>query len=405
MNIRLLSAGVLVYAALGGAVPAAAQETDDPFETARFRFGPVRFTPALELTSLGRDTNVFNEADDPKSDTTAAFGPSVRLWMRPGGSRLSARVGGQYLFFKEYDNQRAWNTMTEGRWEFPLSRLTPFVAGSYTNSRERQGYEIDARARRRDDAVEAGMKFRLSGRTALVASARRGHVEYDANQVFLGTELGAALNRTEEAARLQFRYALTPLTTFVVDSEVASDRFATAPVRDTDSVRVMPGFELNPLALISGRVSVGYRQFEPLSAALPAYRGVVAAVNATYVRSATRFEARVNRDLAYSFEPERPYYALLDLGLTVTQRVTRRWELVGRGGRQTLAYREVAAADRAGAPAPDRGYTLGAGLGHWLGETLRLGADVNYYTRRSEIAGRREYEGLRVFGSISYGIQ
>ena len=110
MNIRLLSAGVLVYAALGGAVPAAAQETDDPFETARFRFGPVRFTPALELTSLGRDTNVFNEADDPKSDTTAAFGPSVRLWMRPGGSRLSARVGGQYLFFKEYDNQRAWNT-------------------------------------------------------------------------------------------------------------------------------------------------------------------------------------------------------------------------------------------------------------------------------------------------------
>jgi hypothetical protein len=31
--------------------------------------------------------------------------------------------------------------------------------------------------------------------------------------------------------------------------------------------------------------------------------------------------------------------------------------------------------------------------------------DTNYYTRRSEVEGRRDYDGLRVFGSIKYGIR
>ena len=53
--------------------------------------------------------------------------------MRPGGTRLSGKLGGQYLYFKEFDNQRAWNTSNEARWEVPLARLTPFVAGSYVN--------------------------------------------------------------------------------------------------------------------------------------------------------------------------------------------------------------------------------------------------------------------------------
>ena len=54
---------------------------------------------------------------------------------------------------------------------------------------------------------------------------------------------------------------------------------------------------------------------------------------------------------------------------------------------------------------PDVGYIAGAGLGYRVGEILRLGVDANYYTRRSEIEGQRDYEGLRVFGSIVYGIQ
>lgn len=396
----------LALACLSTSVPASAQTTtDDPFETARFRLGPVRFTPAIEITNLGRDSNVFNESDDPKSDTTAAFGPAVQIWMRPAGTRLSARFGGQYLYFKDFANQRAWNTNNEARWEVPLARLTPFVAGTYVNSRERAGYEIDSRARRKDDSVALGTELRLSGKTAFVLSVHRFNARYDRAESFLGTTLAEALDRREEAARVQLRYALTPLTTFVVNTEAGRDRFRYATVRDTDSLRVMPGFELNPAALISGRVFVGYRQFEPLDDVLPAYRGVVAAVEATYIRGATRFELKVDRDLAYSYQALRPYYALLDTGITVTQRVTQAWELVGRTSRQSLAYRQLEVPGAPEDPGTDRGYVFGGGVGYLLGETFRLGFDTNYYTRRSELEERRDYEGLRLFGSISYGIR
>jgi hypothetical protein len=329
----------------------------------------------------------------------------VQLWMRPGGSRLSARFGGQYLYFKEYDNQRAWNNSSEGRWEVPLARLTPFIAGTYVNSRERKGYEIDSRSRRIDDSVTAGTALRLTGKSAFVVSFRRFDVKYDEKESFLGTTLADALTRRVETTKVQFRYALTPLTTFVVDSDIGRDRFELTKLRDTDSVRVMPGFELKPLALISGKIFVGFRQFAPLTESLPEYSGVVASVNATYIRSSTRFEVKVDRDISYSYEATRPYYALLDAGLTVTQRITTAWEIVGRGSRQTLAYRQLASSAIPTAPGLDRGYIYGGGLGYRVGEVFRLGADANYYTRRSEIEGRRDFEGLRVFGSISYGIQ
>ena len=401
MKPVLFRALALACACLGTAVSASAQEVEDPFETARFRLGPVRFTPVFEITSVGHDSNVFNESENPKSDTTAAFGPTVQLWMRPAGTRLSAKLGGQYLYFREFANERSWNTRNEVRWEVPLARLTPFVEGNFINSQERQGYEIDARARRQDDGFAVGTGLRISGKTSFVVSHRRSNVEYDEEEMLLAE----ALNRREDLTRVQFRYALTPLTTLVVDTDVARDRFDLNNVRDADSIKVLPGFELNPLALISGRVFVGFRQFEPLSADLPDYRGVVASVDATYILlGSTRFQFKVDRDVVYSFEALRPYYALLDTGVTVTQRVTHAWEVVGRASRQTLAYRHLQASVD-GDPGSDRGRTLGGGIGYRLGETLRLGVDANHYTRRSDFDSRRDYDGVRVFGSITYGIR
>lgn len=408
MKFQILVTLAFVCAGIFTGAPAAAQEPEDAFESARFRLGPLRLTPGIRITSLGIDSNVFNEADDPKSDTTAAIGPGVELWMRLAGTRLSGKFGGQYLYFKEFDNQRSWNTANEALWEIPLSRLTPFIAGTLVNSSDRQGYEIDSRARRHDDSYTVGSGLRLSGKTSLVVSFRRANAEYDDDEdnLSLGRDLAAALNRREDLTQVQLRYALTPLTTFVVNTDFGRDRFKITDVRDADSVRVMPGFELKPAALISGRAFVGYRQFTPLSTNLPEYRGVVAAVDATYIKGSTRFITRVERDIAYSFQATRPYYALTDLELTVTQRMLSAWELLGRAGHQRLAYRQLSAAGLAvDGGKPDRGYVFGAGAGYRLGEALRVGVDANYYTRRSEIEGRRDYEGLRVFGSIIYGRQ
>ena len=405
MQSRILVALALVCVGFFAGSPAAAQESEDPFESARFRLGPIRFTPSIRLTNLGMDSNVFNESEDPKSDNTAAIGPEVALFMRPGGTRLSGKFGVQYLYFREYDNQRSWNTANEARWEFPLSRLTPFVAGTYVNSSDRQGYEIDSRARRHDDSFTAGSSLRFTGKTSMLASFTRANAEYQDDDALGDVQLARSLNRREDITKVQLRYALTPLTTFVVDNDFGRDRFTNSSLRDADSLRIMPGFELKPAALISGRVFVGYRHFAPLTEELPEYNGLAAAVDATYIRNSTRFQARFERDIEYSFQPLRPYYALTDVALTVTQRMLTSWEIVGRGGHQILDYRRLSTTGEAlDAGKPDRGYVAGGVVGYRVGESLRLGVDANYYTRRSEIEGRRDYEGLRVFGSIIYGL-
>src|SRR5439155_6606171 len=201
--------------------------------------------------------NVFNEAQNPKQDTTAGIGPAVDLWMHAGRSRLSAKVSAEYLYFKEYDNQRAWNTTNQARWEIPLAHVTPFVAGSYANTKNRAGYEIDSRARQSMDTATLGAEIPLSGKTSLLVAGHRSQITFDNKETYLGADLAHALNETVNSEQLQLRYRLTPLTTFVVNGEGLQDRFTFDRFRNADSIKVRSGFEMKPSALISGRAMVG----------------------------------------------------------------------------------------------------------------------------------------------------
>ena len=402
MSIRTV---VLVCFIMGGVAQnrAAAQDLPDTAEAGRFRLGPLRFTPSISLTSLGIDDNVFNESLDPKQDTTAAVGPAVNLWMKLGRSRMTGKVSGQYLYFSKYDNQRAWNTTDEGRWEVPLSRLTPFIMGVYANTKERPGYEIDSRAHLRSQAVGLGTEMRLSARTSAVLTTTRSDFAFDEGETFLGADLATTLNRRSNVEALQLRFKLTSLTTFVAGAEAIQDRFTFSPVRNADSIKVLPGFEFKPSALISGKVFVGFRRFNARDETLPDYAGPIAAVDAAYTHSATRLSVKVNRDLAYSYELTQPYYALTDLGLVITQRVTDAWEVVGRGGLQSLEYQQFQSI-RTASLRTDTIRQYGAGVGYRLGQTLRLGFDAVRYRRQSSEFALREYEGLRFGASISYGL-
>lgn len=381
---------------------AGAQTELDPSETARFRLGVLRFTPSIRVSNVGFDNNVFNDAEDPKRDTTAAVGPGVDLWLKMGKSRLSGKTSGQYLYFDKYDNQRSWNTNVEGRWDLPLSRIAPFVRGRRNNTKDRPGYEIDSRVRLIQQEGGVGTSVRLSGKTSVVVEGARTRQRFNDKDPFLGDRIAQALDRDSDLESVQFRVQLTPLTTFVVLGEALQDRFRYSPERDAHSIRLSPGFDLRTGALISGKVSLGVRRFDGLAAQMPDYTGFVSNVSVSYVRRATKVDFNVSRDLLYSYEVAQPYYAQLDTGLVVTQRVTSRWDIVGRGGRQSLAYQNLTTA-----PLPDRIDRLwqaGAGIGFRFAESLRVGLDANYYQRDAADPALRNYEGLRVGASFSYGL-
>jgi hypothetical protein len=393
--------------ALGLLLPrgAAAQTAaSDPSENARFQFGPLRFTPFLAITEIGVDTNVFNEALEPQRDTTATFGPGAEYWIRAGRARVSAKSDVQYNWFRDFSNQRSLSTNNDLKIEFPMARLTPFVDGIFDHGRVRPGYEIDTRAFRTESGVGGGVDVGLTAKTGVRLEAHRRRLKYREDEFFFGNSLQETLNRRTDSLGLSWRQKLTPLTTFTVLSEYEKERFDVETSRDAKGVRVMPGFEFDPFALIGGKVFVGFRSFDTTDPLLPNYRGLVADVEANYRTHATRFDIRVQRDVDYSAEMLEPYYLLTDAGVKVTQKVTQRWDVVGAASRQWLDYQRIEGLVISEAPShSDHGYRLGGGVGYLLGNSVRVGVDVAYYKRNSPLA-LREYDGVRVGGSFTYGL-
>ncbi len=382
----------------------ATDQEADPAELARFRFGPLRFTPYIMLTNVGIDDNVFNDSVDPKQDTIATLGPATDLWMHVGRSLFSGKTGVEYLYFDKYENQRAWNSSHKLRWQLPLSRFTPFVQGTYANTKNRSGFEIDSRLRLFDQNVELGTELLLSGKMRLVLSGSRSRLEYDERESALAAQASQALNRWTNTESMQLRYRLTSLTTFVVNAAAIQDRFVGDPLRNANSIAVLPGFEMKPAALVSGRVAVGVRDFAPLREGIPRYRGPVAFVDATYTVRATRLAVQLGRDVTYSYQAEQPYYTLTDLNLVLTERFTYNWDVVLRAGRQVLDYTAITTSKLASDPQLDTIRQYGGGIGYRLSRTFRLGVDGLYFRRRSSNVALRDYEGLRVGASVSYGL-
>jgi Putative beta-barrel porin 2 len=378
------------------------QDQPDPISTARWHVGPLAVTPTIGLSNIGVDTNIFNQAVRPKSDFTATVSPQAQFWMGLGKGRLSGRARFDYVYFQQYATERAWNTYDDVRLELPLARLTPYATGTFLSARERPGYEIDARAQHQEGALTLGTDWRVSAKTTLEFAAWRTHINFDADEVFSGTYLSEVLNRTVNGVRASVRHKLTPLTTFVLDTEAQRDRFEFSPVRDSDSVRIMPGLDLGAFALISGKARVGYRKFDALGPGAPSFEGAVAAVELGYtLLGVTHFTFRTERDVAYSFEIAEPYYLLTGVGGTVTQKVSVRWDVQATVSRYRLDYRQVEG-QGLDTGRKDHIGIVGAGLGYSLGPSTRLGLNLDRYHRTSDRM-LRGYSGLRLGSSVTYG--
>ena len=213
-------------------------------------------------------------------------------------------------------------------------------------------------------------------------------IEFDENEVFLGTNLNNELSRTVTTASLTARHELTPLTSVTVELGRQQERFDFSPLRDADDAG-QNQVRFEPFALVSGVAQVGFRDYAPLSSDLPRYTGSIASVNLTYVAlRATRLGLLIGRDIEHSFDFNQPYYLQTGFTASIGQQIYGPLDVQGRFGGQRLAYR-----DRAGSVAvQDREDTIrayGGGIGYRLGRDLRIGFNVDQQKRESLIDDRR----------------
>jgi hypothetical protein len=328
--------------------------------------------------------------------------PSAELWLRMGRTWLTGAVREDIVWFKEFVSERSVNSTLRGAWVVPLTRLSFNLGAGWRDTRERPGFEIDARADRREVDYNGAAEIRVLSRTRFGVRGERRSVEFEEGEVFLGTDLREQLTRTATAAALTVRHELTPLTTLLINLAREQDRFEYSPQRDTNTQRVDLGLEFDPFALIAGTARLGFRSFDPLATDLPGYSGATFSGNVTYVAlGSTRLAVQALRDVEYSFDINQPYYLQTGFGVALAQQIYGPIDAEARVGAQRLVYRARDDTDTI-QDRVDRVRSYGFGTGYHVGRDLRIGFNVDHQRRTSNEAVRA-YDGLRYGLAVTYG--
>jgi hypothetical protein len=374
--------------------------SDDPVASAPFHLGAFGLDPRLGISNLGVDTNVFNSVNDPQQDFTFTVPTDLDVWLRTGRGLLSLTGGLDFVYFHEFDSERSINSNARGQYEFRFNRMRPYASASTLNTRERPGYEIDARARHYETDFHVGTDLRAASKSTLRLDFRYLDYRFAGDEVFNGQALYEELNRILKAAELSWRQRLTALTTWVTRFSRETERFEFEDFRNSDSLRLSSGFELGRFALIRGSAFAGFRKLTPADGGiLPEFSGITADVSVSYTMpSQTRLGVDVDRDVQYSYEEITPYYVQTGWTATLTQRITGRWDFQLSGGRDRLAYEAIIPVDAR----TDFIGRFGGGIGYAMGDQIRASFDVNSF-HRSSPDPRREYGGIRAGVSVIYG--
>jgi hypothetical protein len=414
LPLRLVLALLLPLSLLCAAAPAFAQLKPPDQSTPEQEDIDAReqlvWHPSYGLTSLGYDSNVFNlpsanNGNTKLGDWIATFAAGLAPIWNVGDVRVSADTGLVYNYFQQFTQERGLDGNARGRIDIPVSRVRLHVGGGYANRRQRVNYEIDERARRTEEDVNAGFDVAIGGRTTLGLSARRGRVRFADDLDHPETlTLRETLNRDERTATASVAYAITPFTSFVATGDLGTHVFQLSPGRDGHTAGYSGGLMLTQDAVINGQASVGWRRVTVSNPLIPAYTGLAYDIDlSTVLGEATRVGVRGRRDVSFSSDVQSPYYVQSSIGTSLKQIIGDGWEVGVRGERVWLDYaRSSIETSPAYSETVD---VVGGSFGYRFPGGFRLALEVESQRRRSSShAPGRAYNTLRTYTVISKSI-
>ena len=270
--VSALVVPVLAMAQNIGAGPLTAPLADTEPTIGVLRLGPVRLAPGLTVREIGWDSNVFDEAENPKSDFVMAATPDVGAFARTRLFQVSGYAGLELNYYNDYNSERSIGHALRGRVDVLLARIRPFIGAGQIHTRTRPNGEVDVRADRREDELSGGLAYDLSDFSVIYGSAYRMSTEYrDAFEE--NVDLAIALTRDTYDYSGGFRSALTPLLTMTASGGYQEDRFVDEPSRNSDSRVGSLTFGFAPDAIVEGSVTLGFRDFKPSNPGVKPYFG------------------------------------------------------------------------------------------------------------------------------------
>jgi hypothetical protein len=394
----IVTLAVLLYshaaAAQGvGAGPLTATLTDTEPTSAIFDLGRVKLAPGLTIDELGYDSNVFDEAVDPKDDYVVRARPDIAVFSQLRWLTVSAYAGSSLAYFKTYDAENSAGYEFRGRVDFTVARLYPFVGAGLTKHRTRPNGEIDTRADEELEEVSGGLAFELGAHSVLYAAAAQYSTDYE-NSVEDGVDLGAALSRVTSSYSGGVRTDVTPVTSLTISGGVAHDRFDESPDRDTTTNFVSASLNIGAEAALAGVVTVGYNYTEPVDPTVTPFRGMVGSVVLGYsFLEVMRLTGDVTRSLEYSFDAEDAYYLSTTAGLTFTYRLFGEVDAQVAGTKSWFDYEHAMDVP----PRTDTLEAVNVSLGYNLRNRTRISLNYEEARRRSPAFLDRNYDRTRIY--------
>jgi hypothetical protein len=404
MNCRVQIAGAVAAVCL--LWPAAANaQLAAPREAAQIQYGPVSLYPSLQVVDAGKDSNVFDDNESPKSDYTFTLASRALVVTRLGANELMFSTGSDYVWFRQYTQERSANAVYSARINLSAGRLKPFIGAERIRTRARPTAEIDARARRLQRYVVVGSNFDLTERTALTASASVSDSAYEKGETFRGVNLKDSLDRQERSYSAGVRYALTPLTMMELVGTYGSAIFPDH-LRDAKSYTFAPVFEFSPDAGIRGRAMAGVQRFTPNDPEFKPFTGLtfLTGVNWT-LWGRTGFDVQAQRNISYSYKDTEPYYLLTSGRLGISQKLFGPIDLSGAAERQFVSYRFRRGAVPGVGFQPDQTARdiVTAGVGVSLGRGFRVVISGERTVRKSPIDTQANFVRTRLLSTVTIG--
>lgn len=314
------------------------------------RLGVLEFKPLFNIKNIGRDSNVFLDADtrDPQSDITATFAPSARGLVHFGDQGfLSFGGAADYVWFHQFGNLTHLNYSGFVRGNLNLRALRLFAAVDYQKKKERPNNEIDQRPVRSDAQERAGIGYEASSKTAIDLIVGTEQIRYrDPDFVFrpYGTrhrtpdrrcqhpdskggcpsfDLQDLLGRREVLTTLRLTHRAFGRTRLILDAEKRRHDFSSGvpepdshgrfpvvgSVRDADEHRALAGFEVEVGGTLWGEMRAGITNLRPDVLTRQATRSTVGKAEINWrLGSRLLMTTGFDRDINFSSYGSNLYY-------------------------------------------------------------------------------------------------
>lgn len=392
------AAPVAGQAAQVGAGPLTRSLADTEPVSGVLSIGPVRVAPGIVVREIGTDSNVFDEAVDPKEDFIIRVAPDASMFSRLRFVQLSAYGGGDFSYFNTYDQENSTGYQVRGRADFLLSRVRPFVGGGQTRLRERPNGEIDVRANRIEDEISGGLAFDISRYGVIYGAAYQHRTRFE-DAFEDGVDLSIALNRDTYEYSGGLRTELTPMLAFIASAGYKDDQFKADPLRDAETTYVSGDFRFAPEAIVSGSATVSYNDFRPVNPAVRPFKGILGSANLTYrFLEIGRISFQALRRNEYSFETADAYYLENTFSLSYTHILFAEVDVQIKGSKSLFDYGYTETS-----PARQDKFDLVAGsVGYNLRNRTRISLNYEYSQRRSPQLAERNYDRRRIFAAWTF---